>query len=124
MILVNHLGKQTVRPKSALESLVLILSPFAPHVSEELWVELGQEPGILKATWPEVDEKALQRDVVQIVVQVNGKVRGRVTAAADMPQDELEALVKGDEGVARHLEGKAIRKVIVVPNRLVNIAVS
>ena len=110
--------------RAAMDSVVRMLSPFAPHVAEELWCELGHEPSILKASWPEVDEAALARDEVEIVLQVNGKVRGRITVPSDMDRDGLEPLVLENEQVRRHTAGKTVRKVIVVPNKLVNVAVS
>ena len=110
--------------RTALESAVLMLSPFAPHVAEELWCELGRESSILRASWPEVDPAALARAEVEIVLQVNGKVRGRITVPSDMDREGLEPLVLENEQVRRHTEGKTVRKVIVIPNKLVNVAVS
>ncbi|MDP6438854.1 MAG: class I tRNA ligase family protein, partial [Candidatus Brocadiia bacterium] len=110
--------------RASIESMTLLLSPFAPHIAEEIWRELGHEGSVLRATWPAVDKQALARDTVELVVQVNGKVRGRLTAAADAPQSELEAAAMADPSIQKYIEGKTVRKVIVVPNRLVNIAVS
>jgi leucyl-tRNA synthetase len=110
--------------RKAVETTVLLISPFAPHVAEELWVEIGEEAGILATDWPQVDENALERDELVIVVQVNGKVRGRVTVQPDIEREALEEKALAEESVARCIEGKTIRKVIVVPGKLVNIAVS
>ena len=107
-----------------IETVILLLSPFAPHVAEELWAELGHRGGVLTAPWPEVDAGALVRDTIEIVVQVNGKVRGHVTVPASMEPESIEAEALKVEAVQRQLEGKTVRKVIVVPKRLVNIAVS
>ena len=106
----------------AMESVLLLLSPFAPHIAEELWQELGHEPSILQAAWPTVKEAALHRDHLTMVVQVNGKVRGRIDVAAETDDDTIESLAK--ENVSDHLQGKTVRKTIVVPGKLVNIAVS
>ena len=110
--------------RETIEKAVLLLSPFAPHIAEELWVELGHTPSVLQAAWPEVDPAALERDVIELVVQVNGKVRGRVTVAASAEEDEVRETAMADPQVARWLQGATVRKVIVVPGRLVNIAVS
>ena len=110
--------------RAATETLVILLSPFAPHIAEELWQELGHEGGILAADWPEVDKDALARDEVEVVLQVNGKVRGRITVPVDIDREELEELVLATDQVKKYAEGKTVRKVIVVPNKLVNVAVS
>jgi len=110
--------------RKAVETLVLLLSPFAPHVSEELWQELGHEPSTLAVSWPTVDVQGLARDEVEIVVQVNGKVRGRITVPQDTPREQLEAKALAFDRAQKHLADRTIRKVIVVPNKLVNIAAS
>ncbi|MDD4734760.1 MAG: leucine--tRNA ligase [Kiritimatiellae bacterium] len=110
--------------RETVESVVLLLSPFAPHMAEELWMELGHPPSILNAAWPEVNEAALKRDRVELVLQVNGKVRGHVMVSAEADRETLEREALNDPDVQRWTEGKTIRKVIVVPGRLVNIAVS
>jgi len=110
--------------RDAMEKVVLLISPFAPHIAEELWAELGHEGGVLAADWPEVIEEALHRDEVQMALQVNGKVRGQLQVPTSASKEEIEALAMSDESVLKWTEGKTIRKVIVVPGRLVNIAVS
>ncbi|NQU38570.1 MAG: leucine--tRNA ligase [Lentisphaerae bacterium] len=107
-----------------IETMMRLLAPFAPHIAEEIWRELGHEHSILRAGWPGLDHEALKRDSVELALQVNGKVRGRLTAAVDMPRDELEREALASESIQKYLEGKTVRKVIIVPNRLVNIAVS
>ncbi len=109
--------------KVSLDGLVLLLSPFAPHTSEELWVELGHPTGILKAGWPAVDAAALQTSEVELAVQVNGKLRDRLLVPSDADSATVEALVLGMPQMTKHLGGKTVRKVIVVPNKLVNIVV-
>jgi leucyl-tRNA synthetase len=105
-------------------SLVLrLLAPIAPHVSHYLWRELGFGEDILHAGWPEVDETALAQDSIDYVVQVNGKVRGKIQVPAAASRAEIEAMALGNENVSRHLEGKTLRKVILVPAKLVNLVV-
>jgi leucyl-tRNA synthetase len=110
--------------REALESTVRLLAPFVPHMAEELWACLGHEGGIEVAGWPTWDEAALVEDEKTIVVQVNGKVRGKVLVAADADRDMLQQAALEEPNVARFLEGKTVRKVVVVPGRLVNIVVS
>jgi leucyl-tRNA synthetase len=112
--------------REALESLILMLTPYAPHVSEELWEALtGSELGILEsnAGFPVADAEVAREDEIEIAVQVNGKLRGRVTVAADAAKDALETAALNDPKVRDHTAGKEIVKIIVVPNRLVNIVV-
>ena len=110
--------------REAIESIVVLLSPFAPHLCEELWQELGHAPSILRAPWPEVNEAALHRAQIEMVIQVNGKNRGRIEVSADADASTLEAEALRHPQVQKWIEGKNVRKVIVVPGRLVNIAVS
>jgi len=110
--------------RAAMEATILLVSPFAPHIAEELWQELGHTPSVLQAPWPEVDPAALERDEVNVVVQVNGKVRGHVTVAADAAREDVEAAALAEGSVRKHIAGKTVRKVIVVPGKLVNVAAS
>jgi leucyl-tRNA synthetase len=110
--------------RAAVEGLVLLLSPLAPHIAEELWTELGHPPGILQARWPAVERSAMEQATVEIVVQVNGKVRGRVSVPAGTPAGEMEKLVLTVEPVPKYIEGRQVRKVIVVPDKLANIVVA
>ena len=105
----------------ALSSAVLLLSPIAPHICHNLWFALGNLEAVAEASWPQVDKEALVRSSIELVVQVNGKVRGRIQAPADAANDTLEALALDDDNVQRFLQGNNIRKVIVVPGKLVNI---
>jgi leucyl-tRNA synthetase len=107
--------------RAAIEGIVLLLSPMAPHIAEEIWQVLGHAESILKAPWPAADPAAMQADMLDIVVQVNGKVRDRLTVPAGASQTEVETLARASDAVKRHLEGRSIRKVIVVPGKLVNI---
>jgi leucyl-tRNA synthetase len=109
---------------AATESLILLLAPFSPHVAEELWKELGNSPSVFHAKWPEVNKAALTRNEIEMAIQVNGKLRGRITVPATMSGKELEKKALTDEQVLKFTEGKTVRKVVVVPGRLINIAVS
>lgn len=113
-------GKAVIQ--EALESAVLVLSPIAPHMCHELWQQL-KGSDINEASWPELDESALAKTVVEIVVQVNGKVRAKFETEPDANKDDLEAEAKAIENVQKFIDGKTIRKVIVVPNKLVNLVV-
>ncbi len=105
-------------------SLVKMLSPFAPHMTQALWSQLGESELLCEASWPEVDQSALVQDEIEMVVQVNGKLRAKLAVAADASKEDIEALALIEENVMKFTEGKVIRKVIVVPNRLVNVVVS
>ena len=109
--------------KEAVESVVLLLAPFVPHVAEELWEGLGHSGGIGKASWPVWDEAALVEDEVTIVVQVNGKLRGKVSVAAGAGEEEVRTAALADAKVLAHTEGKTVRKIIYVPGKLLNIVV-
>lgn len=109
--------------REALESVVLLLAPFVPHASEELWEGLGRTGGVDAASWPVHDPAATVEDELTIVVQVNGKLRGKVTVAAASGEDEVRAAALADEKVNSHIEGKTLRKIIYVPGKLLNIVV-
>ncbi len=109
--------------REALESVVVMLSPIVPHICHALWQELGHESALIDQRWPEYDESAIERDLVEIVVQVNGKLRGRISVAVDTVKDEVEATALADENVQRFIGDNDVRKVIVVPGKLVNIVV-
>lgn len=108
-------------PRAAVETLVRLLNPIAPHVAEELWAKLGHTSFLADTDWPAWDESALKVDAIEMPVQVNGKLRGKVMVPVDADNETIESLAKEDANVAEHLEGKSIRKVIVIPKRLVNI---
>jgi len=115
-------GRKAARAE--VESLVVMIAPFAPHLAEELWEYLGYEGSIFQgANWPGYDEEKAAREAVNIAVQVNGKLRGTVQVPAGAEQETVEALARAQENVARHLEGVTIRKIIFVPERLLNFVV-
>ncbi|TXL01691.1 leucine--tRNA ligase [Methylococcaceae bacterium HT1] len=108
--------------QEALEMIVLMLYPIVPHICQELWVGLGKEQDINR-TWPELDKSALVQDELQMIVQVNGKVRGKIMVASDASKEDIEAQALAEENVIRFLDGKAVKKLIVVPKKLVSIVV-
>jgi leucyl-tRNA synthetase len=108
--------------REALESLVLMLAPFSPHAAEELWEQLGHEGGLLKTgRWPTADPGLARSEELEIPVQVNGKLRSRLLASPDVTEEELRTAALNDEKIQAFTEGHQILKVIVVPQRLVNI---
>ena len=106
---------------SSLATVLTLLSPVAPHLCEELWAHMGHSGQLATTQWPSYDESALVKDEIELVVQVNGKVRGRLVVAAAATQDEVREFAMTHENVLRHLEGKSIKKLIVVPGKLVNV---
>lgn len=121
MIFINEAYKQDSIPKEYAEGFVQLLSPIAPHLAEELWEILGHTETISYVTWPTYDETKLVEDEVEIVLQVNGKVKSKITVAKSLRKEELEKIAQEDDKMKENLEGKTIRKVIVVPGKLVNI---
>ncbi|MBU8638484.1 leucine--tRNA ligase [Bacillus pumilus] len=121
MVFINDAYKADTLPKEYAEGFVKLLSPIAPHLAEELWNKLGHEGSISYEAWPQYDESKLVDDEVEIVVQLNGKVKAKLTVPADATKEQLEELAKSDARVKEQLEGKTIRKVIAVPGKLVNI---
>jgi len=107
----------------ALKKLVILISPFVPHIAEELWQRLGGEPSVFRVSWPEYDPEAIETEEVTVVVQVNGKVRSKLVVAREIPEEELRKKVLADEKIKQWLGEKQIKKFIVVPGRLVNIVV-
>ena len=109
--------------QEALVSAALIISPIAPHIAHRLWSELGEHGDLVNQPWPQIDQDALMQQRLALVVQVNGKVRAQIDVAADSAQGDILSAAKSEENVARHLDGKTVRKEIYVPNKLVNIVV-
>jgi len=116
-------GAKSVR-QEALEFITIMLAPIVPHIGHALWHELGHREAVIDARWPEPDATALKQDKLEIVVQVNGKLRGRVSVPVQAPEEQVREIALADEAVARHVGGKAVKKVIVVPGKLVNIVVA
>lgn len=109
--------------KNAIESLTLLVSPFVPHIAEEMWELLGHKPSILKESWPKFDKSLIIEEIAEVVIQVNGRIRSRVEVPLDTPEDVLKEKILKDEKVIKHLEGKPVKKFIVVKNKIVNIVV-
>jgi len=121
MEFVNFFTGQESRPRSCMESFVLLLSPMAPHISEELWKALGRSESLACASWPALDPGRVRESTVEIPVQINGRVRGRITVPAGATGSQMEQAALGDAKIQRHLEGHKVRKVILVPGKLINI---
>jgi leucyl-tRNA synthetase len=124
MEFVNYFTAQECRPHSFMENFALLLSPMAPHISEELWQALSHDESIAFAAWPLFDPQYLQESTIEIPIQINGKVRGRITTPAGADESEIEQAAMADPRIKKHLEGLTIRKVIVLPKKLVNIVIS
>ena len=107
--------------REALESAVLLLAPMVPHICHRLWRELGHSGAVIDAPWPAVDESALARDTIPVVVQVNGKVRAQLDVAVDASRADIEALALAEPNVVKFTAGATVRKIILVPGKLVNI---
>ena len=123
MVLVNEMNKLETVPEAVLEKLTLLLSPYAPHLAEELWQMLGHEPSVANEKWPEYDEALCAEDTIEMVVQVNGKLRARIPMPADADKEEMLAEAKKDAKIIPYIEGKTVIKEIVVPGKLVNLVV-
>ena len=130
MELVNTLSKfvdesdngKAIR-QEALESIVLMLAPIVPHICHQLWLDLGHQQAVLGVAWPQVDESALEQDTIELVIQVNGKLRSKISVSITASSEEIQAQALSDELALRFIDGKPIRKVIVVPKKLINIVV-
>ncbi|MBI1804424.1 MAG: leucine--tRNA ligase [Ignavibacteriae bacterium] len=123
MIFVNEFLNADPKPRTAMETFVLLLAPFAPHLAEELWQKFGHAASLAYESWPSYDEAKTRVDTIEMVVQVNGKVRTKFPASVDIDDDALKKMVLEDENVKRHLDGKQIVKVVVVKNKLVSLVV-
>ncbi|ALS02852.1 leucine--tRNA ligase [Enterococcus silesiacus] len=121
MVFVNEANKVDVLPYEYIEGFVQLLAPIAPHIGEELWAILGNDESLTNAPWPTYDEAALIEDEVEVVFQVNGKVRAKLNIARGLSKEELEEKALAAEEILTFIEGKTVRKVIVVPDKLVNI---
>jgi leucyl-tRNA synthetase len=123
MIFVNEFTKAQIKPLKAIENFLMCLAPFAPHISEELWEKLGHPESIFNNPFPKYDDSKIQKKEIEFVVQVNSKIRARMMLPVDLEQVEYEKLTLTDESVQKHIAGKQIRKVIFVPNKLINFIV-
>ncbi len=130
MELANELGRFTPGSRAGFEllgeslnAMVRMLAPIVPHLAQALWEALGEEGLVMDAAWPAADPAALETDEIQLVVQVNGKLRGQIRVGKDLAREDIERIALAEENVARHIEGREVRRVVVVPGRLVNVVV-
>jgi leucyl-tRNA synthetase len=123
MIFVNHLSKQSARPKSVIEKFILILSSFAPHIAEELWLRLGHKDSLAYEPWPEYDRELIKEKEIELAVQVNGKIKDRIVVAADAGEEQIKQKALSCKKVSAAMAGKEPGKIFVVKSRLVNIVV-
>jgi leucyl-tRNA synthetase len=128
MELLNELGRGSDASaqdravmQEALEAVVLMLSPIVPHITHTLWHALGHAEAVVECRWPECDQDALVQEEFTLVVQVNGKVRGKVSVPKDAQRGAIESRVLEEANVRKHLQGKPVKKIIVVPGKLVNV---
>ncbi len=121
MALINDIAAKGSLTRDEFKTLIILLNPFAPHITEELWEMSGFEGALNAAKWPEYDEAKCKESEIEIVVQFMGKIKSRITVSADATKEELIALAKADEKMAEELKGKEIIKEICVPGKLVNI---
>ena len=124
MVLSNQLNDLDAPPRDACEKLALMVSPFAPHLGEECWSLLGHPESLARADWVTWDEALCVDSTVTLAVQVNGKMRGKVTLAADASEADAKALAFAEPGVAKFTDGKEIKKVIYVPGKILNVVVA
>jgi len=124
MIFVNEATKQEVLPKNLMRQFIIILSPFAPHIAEELWSRLGNNKSLFEsAQWVKYDEALIVQNFVEVVAQVNGKIRAKFRTLLDTPEEQLKKLALAEPNMKIHVDGKHIIKEIIVKNKLVNIVV-
>jgi leucyl-tRNA synthetase len=123
MIFVNEMLNRESKPRRMMEAFVLLLSPFAPHIAEELWQKLHHGKSLAYESWPVWDESRIAVNSVEIVVQVNGKVRAKFSLPVDSGDEEVKKVVMADPGVQKYVDGKEIVRILVVRNRLVSIVV-
>jgi len=123
MELTNAMYKWPHVPREAAETLVLLLAPLAPHLAEELWQRLGAKESLAYHAWPVADAALLKADVLEIPVQVNGKVRGKISVPAEAQESEVIEIAKADQNVGKHLAGQSVKRAIYVRGRIVNFVV-
>lgn len=131
MEMINALSRSNIKEgndhaimREGIETATLLLSPIVPHITDALWIALGHGEPLINAAWPKSDPEALEQSEIELMLQVNGKLRGKITVAKTADQKQIESLAVEEENVKRFTDGKTIRKIIVIPGRLVNIVVS
>ncbi|MDR1190275.1 MAG: class I tRNA ligase family protein, partial [Verrucomicrobiales bacterium] len=123
MVLTNDLTKSATRPRAIMEPFLQLLAPFAPHLAEELWQTLGHPDSLTRAPWPQFDEKYLIEDTLDLIIQVNGKLRAKLTISASLNVSDYAATVKQHADYEKWLGGKTLKKCVTVPSKLVNLVV-
>ncbi|NIA17301.1 MAG: class I tRNA ligase family protein, partial [Planctomycetes bacterium] len=123
MIFVNHLTKQQSKPTEAIEKLLLLLAPFAPHIAEELWQRLGHTDSLAYQPWPGYDEELAKEKEVELAVQVLGKIKDKIVVSADTDEETIKEKALASEKVTNAIGGKEVKKIIVIKSRLVNIII-
>jgi leucyl-tRNA synthetase len=123
MELTNAMYKWPHVPRASAETLVLLLAPLAPHIAEELWQRLGRRESLAYHAWPVADPALLKAEVLEIPVQVNGKVRGKISVPAEAQESEVIEIAKADQNVGKHLAGQSVKRAIYVRGRIVNFVV-
>lgn len=123
MICSNELSAMKCNKRAIIEPLIIALAPFAPHIAEELWSEFGHSDTVFNAVFPVYDEQYLKENSFEYPISINGKVRAKMNFALDMPKEDIEKLVLASEVVIKWTEGKAPKKIIVVPGRIVNLVI-
>jgi len=123
MICVNELSSLECRKREILSPLTIIISPYAPHITEELWSLLGNEGSITNAAYPVYDEKYIQEDTFEYPVSINGKLRTKMTFNLDIPKEDMEREILASEVVQKWLHGKDPKRIIIVPQKIVNVVV-
>jgi leucyl-tRNA synthetase len=123
MILLNAIEEEPTVPRSAFTILLQLLSPFAPHIAEELWQRTGNADTIFHSQWPTFDEAKTVENTIVLILQVNGKLRDKLEVPRGLSKSDLEDFARKSANVSKHIEGKEIKKLVVVPDKLVNVVV-
>jgi len=123
MILVNEMEKEDKVSLAYYQSLVTLLAPMAPHISEEIWHQLAHKKSIFKESWPKYNSRLIKKEIITLIIQVNGKVREKIEVKADISSKEAEKLVLKSKKMQKWIEDKKIKKIIFVPGKLINIVV-
>jgi leucyl-tRNA synthetase len=124
MICTNELTELDCHKREILEKLIILLAPYAPHIAEELWKVLGKEPSVSVARFPELNEEYIRENTFEYPVSFNGKMRFKLELPVEMPREEIEKQALEHEKAQRWIEGKQVRKIIVVPKKIINIVVT
>jgi leucyl-tRNA synthetase len=123
MIFVNALGEAELVPRAVYETFLVLLSPFAPHLCEELWEQTGHATSIFSESWPKWNERLVKDELVAVAIQVNGKLRGTMSVSPDLSEAEALARARSQANVEKHLAGKEVVKAVYIPGRLINLVV-